>query len=349
MRVSSIVLIAAVFALGSAMIDPHPDPCIGVALQGGGDRGAYEAGVLWGFVKNADAPGEFEYDVATGVSAGSINSAAMLMFPMGQEDAMVEFLVNSWKATTQKNVFSNWAGGYLQGLFFEPSLVNNDPELAYLQNQIYTDPNQRMGVMVTMDINNAAKVIFTENDWGTDIDFAAHAALFSSAIPTLFKYRIYDEYTFIDGGWVEGADIEDVILRCRQVQPDDTKIIVDVIYCANTSIELNDHNKYTGLEMYTRGQDIDQWRASTYLYEFTRQAYPKVNFRYFLIPSTVLPNQNVPLDFKPENLDYMINLGIQDGTREVTQPGVSAENFLEYSKKFNHDLFYNLQVPAYSN
>jgi predicted patatin/cPLA2 family phospholipase len=348
MRVSSVVLIAAVFAIVSATIDPHPDPCIGVALQGGGDRGAYEAGVLWGFVKNSDFPGEFEYDVATGVSAGSINSAAMLMFPLGQEDAMVEFLVNSWLATSQKDVFVNWAGGYLEGLFFKPALVNNDNELGYLTNQLYTDPNQRMGVMVTMDINTAAKVAFTEQDWDDDVDFAAHAALFSSAIPTLFKYRIYDQYTFIDGGWVEGADIEDVIERCREVQPDDSKIIVDVIYCANTSIVVTDHGKYTGLEMYIRGQDIDQWRKATFLYEFTRQAYPKVNFRYFLIPSTPLPNQNVPLDFKKENLEYMINLGIQDGTREVSQPGVSAQRMLDYSKKFNHDLFYNKQVPAYS-
>lgn len=349
MRFSSVVLIAAVLAVCSFGVDSDSKPCIGVALQGGGDRGAYEAGVLWGLVKNGKA-GDFAYDVATGVSAGSINSAAMLMFPIGQEEAMVEFLVSSWLKTSQRDVFVNWAGGYLQGLFFESALVNNDPELAYLQTQIYTAPNQRKGVMVTLDISVNNKIAFTDVDWDDDIDFAAHVALFSSAIPTLFKYRIYEQNAFIDGGWVEGTDIEDVILQCRTIQPDDSKIIVDVIYCANTTIELTDHSKYTGLQMYIRGEDISQWKSSTYLYQFTREAFPKVDFRYFIIPSNKLPNQDIPLDFKKENLQFMVNIGIEDANNALgNPPNESADRMYEYAKKFNHDLFYNLQVPAYSN
>jgi len=271
----------------------------------------------------------------------------MMIYPVGQENNMVEFLNQSWRVTTQRDVFANWPGGYLQGLFFEPSLVDNDPELSYLQSQIYAAPNQRKAVLVTTDLNTAAKVIFTEQDWQTDQDFAAHVALFSSAIPFLFKYRVYDTYTFIDGGWSEGVDIEDAVLRCREQVSNDNQIIIDVIYCANASITDEDTSKFNGLQMYTRGNDIAQWRKATFLYTFTKQSYPNVNWRYFLIPSHVLPNEQIPLDFKPENIDYMINLGVSDALKAMNQgAGVSANDFYEYSKAFNEDLFYNRQVQA---
>lgn len=300
--------------------------CRGVALQGGGDRGAYEAGALYGLVKNAKNPEDFHYDVVTGVSAGSINSLAMMIYGKGEEEQMVDFLINSWKATGQKDVFHQWPGGYAEGLLFRSSLVNNDPELGYLRSQIYRAPNQRMGVLVTTDINTGEKLAFTEEDWDEDQEFAAHVGLFSSAIPALFKYRNYENHTFIDGGWAESIDMEDVILRCRSIADDDSDIIIDVIYCANATVIDGSAAKFNGLQMYTRGQNIVTWRKSNFLYTFTKQSFPEVQWRYFLVPSTKLPNQEIPLDFKPENLDYMIKLGISDAIRVMNQgEGVSAE------------------------
>ena len=48
--------------------------CRALAMSGGGAHGAFEAGVLWGLVKNDKDKRKFEYDVITGVSAGSINA-----------------------------------------------------------------------------------------------------------------------------------------------------------------------------------------------------------------------------------------------------------------------------------
>jgi predicted acylesterase/phospholipase RssA len=61
-------------------------------MSGGGSFGAYEAGVLWGLVKNAEDPIDFEYDVVSGVSAGSINSLMVSLWPIGEEMQMVEWL-----------------------------------------------------------------------------------------------------------------------------------------------------------------------------------------------------------------------------------------------------------------
>ena len=47
-----------------------------LALSGGGAKGSYEAGALWGLVMNNDNKTKFAYDVVTGVSAGAINTSA---------------------------------------------------------------------------------------------------------------------------------------------------------------------------------------------------------------------------------------------------------------------------------
>ena len=52
------------------------DSCKALVLSGGGANGAWEAGIFWGlnFYGNQ---GDFDYDVISGVSAGSINTAAL--------------------------------------------------------------------------------------------------------------------------------------------------------------------------------------------------------------------------------------------------------------------------------
>lgn len=47
--------------------------CLALALSGGGDKGAYEAGVISGLVNSGT---DVKWDVVTGISAGSIIAAA---------------------------------------------------------------------------------------------------------------------------------------------------------------------------------------------------------------------------------------------------------------------------------
>jgi len=48
-------------------------------LSGGGNNGAWEAGVLWGLANYGNET-DYYYDVMTGVSAGSLNSASIAGF-----------------------------------------------------------------------------------------------------------------------------------------------------------------------------------------------------------------------------------------------------------------------------
>ena len=58
------------------------DVCRGLVLSGGGNNGSWEAGVMYGLVNNGN-PADFEWDIISGVSAGSINTLAVAGWPLG--------------------------------------------------------------------------------------------------------------------------------------------------------------------------------------------------------------------------------------------------------------------------
>lgn len=70
----------------------NQDHCTALVLGGGGARGAYEAGVLWGFLHNTEDKSKYAYDVISGVSAGSINGAAISIFESGDEELAFDVL-----------------------------------------------------------------------------------------------------------------------------------------------------------------------------------------------------------------------------------------------------------------
>ena len=63
--------------------------CKALALSGGGAKGAFEAGALYGLIMNDEDKSKYAYDVVTGVSAGAINTGAISIFKPGDEVNMV--------------------------------------------------------------------------------------------------------------------------------------------------------------------------------------------------------------------------------------------------------------------
>ena len=54
--------------------------CRALAMSGGGSKGAFEAGALYGMYHAKPAGADFDWDVVTGVSAGAINAGALSIF-----------------------------------------------------------------------------------------------------------------------------------------------------------------------------------------------------------------------------------------------------------------------------
>jgi len=102
--------------------------CNALAMSGGGSKGAFEAGALWGLVKTDPNPEKYKWDVVTGVSAGSLNAAIVTGFAPGEEDEMVEYASDLWKNTGNSDAYENWWGGMLRGLTDKSGVYNNAAE-----------------------------------------------------------------------------------------------------------------------------------------------------------------------------------------------------------------------------
>lgn len=63
-------------------------------MSGGGTYGAFEAGALWGMFYASNDSKKFEYDVITGVSAGSVNLGGMSLFEKEDVENMIVTLSN---------------------------------------------------------------------------------------------------------------------------------------------------------------------------------------------------------------------------------------------------------------
>ena len=103
-KLTSAMILAIVSADKSAKKQSQ-DQCLGLALSGGGAKGAYEAGVLYGLINTDTDKAKYEYDVVTGVSAGAINTGAVSVFGKGQESEMVEWLTEKWQQLGDDSVF----------------------------------------------------------------------------------------------------------------------------------------------------------------------------------------------------------------------------------------------------
>ena len=75
------IIALAALAIGASATDGQQ--CIALAMSGGGSKGAFEAGALYGLYHGVENAGtKFNYDVVTGVSAGAINAAGLSLWPI---------------------------------------------------------------------------------------------------------------------------------------------------------------------------------------------------------------------------------------------------------------------------
>lgn len=119
------LLLVSLFLLNTAQATKK---CNALVMSGGANKGAYTAGVIHGLSHLLNGT-DGDYDVVSGVSAGSLNAAAMAMWPLGKPKEMSEWLVDFARNLNQGMVFQMWPGGLEQGLFDESGIVDSTPLL----------------------------------------------------------------------------------------------------------------------------------------------------------------------------------------------------------------------------
>ena len=299
--------------------------CRALVLEGGGDKGAYQAGALAEMYSLI--PQDIQYDVMTGVSVGALNTAGLAMFAKGDEGNMTAFLLDIWRNIQASDVYQDWPGGIIDGILFEPSIYDTTPLLNFL-TQKFTKPIQRKITIGSCNANNGSFVRFDESLSHDDLITAVRA---SSAMPILFPYVEFQGETYIDGGSVLNLDVGGAIERCREITDSDSDIIVDVILCTGAYLKDVDQSKDTTLQMLDRYLQIDSFANSLDDLLHAKDDYSYINFRYIIMPSSPLPSGEIPLGFNPTQIETMISMGMNDAKNIINN--ATAVNWDEIRNK----------------
>ena len=120
------------------------------------------------------------------------------------------------------------------------------------------------------------------------------------------------------------------MLKCRDLGYDDSKIVVDIISCGRT-YPTQENQTSTTIGNYLRYREIKTFNHGLQnLYEF-QKAYPHINYRYFFQASQPLTSGLQEMEFTPEVLGPMIEIGKKDAEAAVKQgEGKSFARFNEW-------------------
>ena len=284
--------------------------CYGLALAGGGAKGAYEAGVLLAFANATNAP-FMQYNIVSGISIGALNCALISQYSMGDELNMANYMVNSWRAITgTSDIYVEWKGGLIDGLLFQRGLYDNSPAIELGRTWMKTASKRNITVGST-NLDTGEFGVFTENLGYALIDGIAASA----SIPFIFPPHNFEGYSWADGSVISNLDIPSAIERCLAVTSNQSQIIMDIIYDGGLPV-LPEETKFKTIDVMQRESGIRAYDSGIWYYYNTQIAYPEVKFRYSVSASEGLP---APLNFSKESIEFGIELGIKDGINALNK------------------------------
>lgn len=212
----NVILVVLLITLAFSMKIGNKKKCRALVLEGGGDKGSYQVGVLKAFVENLPKE-EVAYDVVTGVSVGSINAGAVTLHDIGEEKAAVDWMYDLWSVLKASDVYENWPWGYIQGFTYEEGLWNNQPLRDFLtarlkdfkEEKVYRKTN-----IIAVDFDTGEVVRYNET---TPFQQLPNTVVASASMPFAFPHAHMDNHTLVDGGTVWNIDLNGAIDRCREV------------------------------------------------------------------------------------------------------------------------------------
>ena len=289
--------------------------CKVLALSGGGDKGAYEAGVVSGLVNNL--PGaNVTWDVVTGISAGAINSAAIATYAVGDEKAMADFLLTTARSLRADMIFKKWPLGDLQGIAFETGIYNSAPLLSFIKSHTGRGLTNRKIVVGATSYTTGLLETWNETLGVDELAIGVHA---SASIPGVFQTTVTRGDSFGDGGVKQGVNILDGIARCLEDGTiDPANVVVDIILCDGDHIKPIDPKGDKTITVLMRALSITRFKSSLDRIIEAKNAYPTTHFRYQIYPTAPLPGKS-DLDFGAADLLAMTKIGIADAVKAIAK------------------------------
>ena len=278
--------------------------CMTLAIEGGGAKGAYEAGVLY---QMANSPNNISmaYNIVTGVSIGSINAGLATNYPIGQEKAMGQYMVDFWNSIyNNSQIYDDWPGGDLVGLLFEGGLYTNAPAVEL--GKIWITGARQRGISCgSANLDTGLFGTFNESVGAAIVD----AITASASVPFFFPPKVFEGYTWADGGGIINLDVLSGVVRCLNITGNQRNIIVDQLY-DGYSTNIPAATSFKTKDVLERIYEIQSHDSSIWYSYNAMQAYPNVNYRYTIIPSEEM---GALLNFTRASIQFNLNLGFKDG------------------------------------
>ena len=206
MRKLFIVQLLIVFAVAA-----RPDKCRALVLQAGGDRGAYEAGVIGAFV-DALPPEERSWQVLTGISIGAMSSYVFGHFPPEEDEAAAELLYYFWKDIAPQKLFVPWEKPL--ETWQHSGMFNNSVIVYYLERFSKPHKIQRRVTVGAADANTGQYVRFNSSIPYHEFFVATRG---SATVPGYFPAVDLHNHTLLDGGIIKVIDVDAAIKQCEEL------------------------------------------------------------------------------------------------------------------------------------
>jgi len=125
-------------------------------------------------------------------------------------------------------------------------------------------------------------------------------------------------------------DIPSAIQKCRDKGFNDKNIVVDVVLCSSKKIAEEDVSTMKSLAVLLRTTEIFSFDLAMRDLIEIGHIFPNVDLRYVVAPTVPLPSGSLPLKFKPDQIEVMIQQGIKDAADAVKLGhGKMLENILK--------------------
>jgi hypothetical protein len=308
--------------------------CYVLALEGGGDKGAYQAGAIKGLIETIPE-GQREWSVITGISVGSLNAAGLSAFELGEEAEAIEFILSIWRQIRgDKDIYHNWWLGPLYGLFFKTGLYDTELLHNLLKTLLKDKTIKRNLIIGTTNIETGLFERFDSDS--SSVGDTIYEVMTSTAFPVIFPNIDYKDNTYIDGGVKLSVDIAAGIQKCIDKGYNQTSIYVDVVLCNSKVLPEKDSSNFHPLQVLIRYLEISGYDNAMMDVDLVLNIFHQVNFRYIVAPTQKLPSGMIPLDFTPSQIEKMINMGIADAI-DVIAMGEGV-NFKSLNSNYKQEL-----------
>lgn len=193
---------------------------LGLALSGGGIRGAVHIGVLKALEEN-----NIKIDVIGGTSSGSL---VAVLYAMGYTPVHIYELFKRYGKTITNmgagNII-NGVGGYVLNKKFSISGISDGKALEDLYNEfasrknIYKMSDMKMPIVIpAIDIKDGKEYVFTSKNpknksyekYITESPIGS-AVRASSSFPAFFCPYEYENHIFLDGGAIDNIPVQEVL------------------------------------------------------------------------------------------------------------------------------------------